>query len=153
MKVNNGTAAGIMLIIIGALCIIFRSNIIYYASLFIGIALFVYGILELCNDRTTSGILCIIGGLILILLGWFMVAFIFYIIAIALIVIGIVGLVSGGGYTRGGSFFGSPVVRNIIMIVVGALLFINQRAALSAVFIVIGALLLAAGIMVLTESR
>ena len=152
MKMGSKTLTGIIYIVLGILCIILRSDIVLYAALCVGVALFVFGILELTKERVTTGVVCLISGLVLIVLGWLLVSVILYIVAIAAVVIGIVKLTQmPKSNVVNDSIFRPEIFRPVLMILCGILLFVNQRAAVSAVFIAIGILLIIAGIFALAE--
>lgn len=152
MKMGSKTLTGIIYTILGILCLILRSDIVVYAALCVGIALFVFGILELTNGMVTAGVICLISGAVLIILGWLMVSVILYIIAIAAVVIGIVRLTQvPKNNVVNDSLFRPDIYRPVLMILCGILLFVNQRAAVSAVFVAIGILLIVAGIFAMVE--
>lgn len=154
METNSRTIAGIIYIVMGMLCLILRGDIILYAAFCVGTALIVFGIMELVYERTIPGVICLICGLVIMLLGWLMISVILYIIAIAVIVTGIVKLTrlpERAAVNDG--FFRPDILRPVLMIICGILLFVNQAAAVSAVFIVIGILLIVAGIFALMEKN
>jgi uncharacterized membrane protein HdeD (DUF308 family) len=152
MKMGSKTVTGMIYMVLGILCLILRSDIVMYAALCVGIALFVFGILELTKERVTSGVICLICGIAIMILGWLMVSIILYIIAIAAVVIGIVRLTQlPKREAVNDSIFRPDIYRPLLMILCGILLFVNQRAAVSAVFIAIGILLIVAGIFAMVE--
>lgn len=154
MGTNSRTFAGIIYIVMGMLCLILRGDIILCAAFCVGIALAVFGIMELVGERVATGVVCLICGLVITLLGWLMVSLILYIIAISLVVIGIIKLTRLPERTAvNDAFFRPEIVRPVLMILCGVLLFINQGAAVSAIFIVVGILLIVAGIFALIENK
>lgn len=151
---NQATVAGIIYIIFGLLCIIFRGGIISFAAFCAGIALIVFGIVQLVNELVISGTIMLVFGIAILFAGWFMISMIFYMIAIAMIVVGIFKLVEFFKKRAvNDSILRPEGLRPILLTLCGVVFLFNQRGTVSVVFIIVGILLIIAGILSIVENN
>ncbi len=151
---NMTTAAGIMYIIFGLLCIILQSRILLFAAIAIGIVFIVFGIINILMMMIPFGVLLLVLGILIILAGWLMIAVLFFVIAIAMIIIGIQRLVRfNRTKALNDSMLCPECIRAVLLIVIGVLLFFFQKGTVSAMFIIAGILMIIAGIMAIADKN
>ena len=152
---SSTTAAGIIYIIFGLLCIIFQSNIISFIELWAGLALIAFGIINLIKEGIINGLLMIIFGILVLLLGGFVVAVVLYIIAIAAIVIGIqrVCYFSKHRAAVNDSILGPEVLRAILLIIFGVIFLFNQVGTVNVIFIIEGIIMIVSGVCAIADSN
>ena len=152
MRYNSNIFIGIAYIFFGALCLILRSDVIFIAAVCLGITLCVIGITELLRGNIYFGAVSLSIGAVVLILGWLMIWILMYIIAAAIIALGIYKL---NFYLKtravNDPFWCPETIRSILLIVCGVLMFMNIRATVAAIFVMIGILLIAAGITAIID--
>ena len=139
----------IIVIVIGILCIALQNRLLGALMTGIGVLLIVSGLLDLILAKNVVAFVvkAVIGAAI-ILLGWLAVTVVLYIIAVLMVIYGILGILQ---------ILANPIAnvglkilalfRPILNVVVGVCLFFNQGGTMAWVFIVVGILLVADGIL------
>ena len=144
MRYSSNIFIGMAYMFFGALCLLLRSDVIFIAAVCLGVVLCVIGITELLQGNLYFGIVGLAIGTVVLILGQFMIWIMLYIIAIAIIAFGIYKL---NLYFR----TSAETIRAILLIVCGVLIFLNLKATVTAIFVIIGILLIAAGIMAIID--
>ena len=152
MRYSSNIFVGIAYIFFGALCLVLRSDVIFIAAVCLGVTLCVLGITELLRGNIYFGVISLSIGAAVLILGWLMIWILLYIIAAAIIALGIYKL---NLYLKtravNDPFWCPETIRAILLIVCGVLMFMNIRATVAAIFVIIGVLLIAAGIMAIID--
>ena len=152
MRYSSNIFIGMAYMFFGALCLLLRSDVIFIAAVCLGVVLCVIGITELLQGNLYFGIVGLAIGTVVLILGQFMIWVMLYIIAIAIIAFGIYKL---NLYFRtravNDPFWCAETIRAILLIVCGVLMFLNLKATVTAIFVIIGILLIAAGIMAIID--
>lgn len=144
---GNEILTAVALIVIGALFMIYKSEIISIAMSLIGFTLIALGVIDIVRSFTVSGVVKIVLGLLVLLAGWMFVAIALYILGAFLLVAGVSELLALTKVKI--KKITLPVAMHIaqpvIYILVAICLFFNQGGALSWVFTVSGLFLMLDG--------
>lgn len=144
---GNEILTAVALIVIGALFMIYKSEIISIAMSLIGFTLIALGVIDIVRSFTVSGVVKIVLGLLVLLAGWMFVAIALYILGAFLLVAGVSELLALTNVKI--KKITLPVAMHIaqpvIYILVAICLFFNQGGALSWVFTVSGLFLMLDG--------
>lgn len=148
---GNEIITAVALIVIGALFMIYKSEIISIAMSLIGVTLIVLGVLDIVRKNTMSGIVKMVFGALVLAAGWLFVTLALYILGACLLVAGIGQLyrLSKIKVKKITLPYAMHFVQPIIYILVAVCLFFNQGGALSWVFTVSGIFLIIDGIVAL----
>lgn len=140
----NSILLAVLYIVIGILFIAFRSSLLKWALTISGVLAIAYGVYLLLQKQWLNGILFIALGLVLILGGWLFIEFILLIFGIVLIIYGIKDLIFE--FKKGKkSIFG--IIVACLTILAGILLIVSKWVVLDWLFIIIGIVLIADGVM------
>lgn len=146
---GNEILTAVALIVIGALFMIYKSEIISIAMSLIGFTLIALGVIDIVRGFTVSGVVKIVLGLLVLLAGWMFVAIALYILGAFLLVAGVSELLALTKVKI--KKITLPVAMHIaqpvIYILVAICLFFNQGGALSWVFTVSGLFLMLDGVV------
>ncbi len=139
------------LIAIGALFMIYKSEIISIAMSLIGVTFIVTGIIDLLRKLTMSGVIKIVIGALVLVAGWLFITLALYILGACLLVAGISDIcrLSAVKLKKMTLAAAMHYVQPIIYILIAICLFFNQGGALSWVFTVSGLFLIIDGIVAL----
>ena len=139
----------ILSIVVGILCILLQNRILGALMTGIGVLLIVSGVLDLIIVKNViSFVVKAVIGAAIILLGWLAVTVVLYIIAVLMVIYGILGILQV--LSNPLASVGLKILalfRPILNLVVGICLFFNQGGTMAWVFIVVGILLVADGIL------
>ena len=138
-----------ILIIVGALFMIFKGEIISIIMTILGIRMIVRGIFDLMRGYTMGGVINIVFGALILGAGWLFITLALYILAACLLIAGI-GELSGLLKERVKKLNLAVILRiaqPVIYILVAICLFFNQGGAISWVFTVAGLFLIVDGIL------
>ena len=138
-----------ILIIVGALFMIFKGEIISIIMTILGIRMIVRGIFDLMRGYTMGGVINIVFGALILGAGWLFITLALYILAACLLIAGI-GELSGLLKERVKKLNLAVILRiaqPFIYILVAICLFFNQGGAISWVFTVAGLFLIVDGIL------
>ncbi len=152
-KIDTRLFPGILSVALGIMFITLKGGVIGIVLTLIGIAAIAMGISDFLNKQTTPAVIkCVIGILILVL-GWVLIDIAIYIIAGAFIVFGIFQIISAiklaerCAFTQKAMLFVKPVVT----FAAGLCLFFNKNGMIDWLFIIVGALILAQGVISILE--
>lgn len=150
-KIGNDLITAVALIVIGALFIIYKSEIISIAMSIIGVTLIVLGIVDAVRKFVVSGVVKIAFGLLVLVAGWLFITLALYILGAFLLIAGITELykLTKVKIKKMSLPVAMHIAQPIIYILVAICLFFNQGGALSWVFTVSGIFLIIDGIVAL----
>ena len=141
-KKDNGLLASILYIIIGALLIIFRNEMLSWAMTIGGIFFLVFGVLELIKKNWIGGAVSIIIGIVILILGWAVVDIVLLVLGILLAIKGVVALFAAFGSKQNKLI---KIVSAVLTVVVGLLVAFGNVAAWMV--ILAGAMLIVDGVV------
>ena len=141
-KSNSNLFAALLYIVIGALLIIFRNEMLQWAMTIAGIFFVVSGVLEFLKNHLISGIVSLIIGIAILVLGWTIASIVLLVLGILIGIKGIVGLIAILSKKRKNIF---DILFPIITIAVGAVVAFGN--ALGYIVIIGGALLIIDGVI------
>ncbi len=141
-KSDNALINAALYILVGALLCIFRAGVLEWAMTAIGIVLIVMGVLNIIKKELVEGIVMAGIGVVVILGGWLFVDIILLVLGVALAIKGVLDLVKTLNDRNIPTMAGS-----IITVVVGIMLVISKWALLDWLFIIIGLVLIADGVL------
>lgn len=135
-------------IVLGALFIILKKDVISIAMTIIGALLVVEGVFSIIKKAIAYGVIMIIIGALIITFGWLYAIIVIYIASALLLIYGVFELIL---YLRAKV---KPVwlVSPILKIVVAILLLFNQKGTLDWIFIVCGVILCLEGVFSLIDT-
>ena len=146
-KKDNGLLTSVLYIVIGALLIAFRNEMLGWAMTIAGIFFLVFGILELVKTNIVSGIVSIIIGVVVLVLGWTIVDIVLLVLGILLAIKGVIALIGAFGSRK------NKVLKIIVALLTVAVgLIIAFGNALGYVVIIAGAMLIVDGVFGLIVS-
>ncbi len=152
-KIDSRIFSGIISVVLGIMFITLKGGVIGIVLTIIGLAAIAMGISDFVNNQTTPAIIkCIIGILILVL-GWVLVDIALYVVAGAFIVFGIYQIASAVKLAN----LCAPsqkvllFVKPVATLLAGLCLFFNKNGVIDWLFIIIGALILAQGVISILE--
>ena len=146
---GNEIVMASILVIVGALFMIFKGEIISIIMTILGIRMIVRGIFDLMRGYTMVGVVNIVFGALILGAGWLFITLALYILAACLLIAGI-GELSGLLKERVKKLNLAVILRiaqPVIYILVAICLFFNQGGAISWVFTVAGLFLIVDGIL------
>ena len=144
---GNEIVMASILVIVGALFMIFKGEIISIIMTILGIRMIVRGIFDLMRGYTMGGVINIVFGALILGAGWLFITLALYILAACLLIAGI-GELSGLLKERVKKLNLAVILRiaqPVIYILVAICLFFNQGGAISWVFTVSGLFLIVDG--------
>lgn len=144
---GNEIVMASILVIVGALFMIFKGEIISIIMTILGIRMIVRGIFDLMRGYTMGGVVNIVFGALILGAGWLFITLALYILAACLLIAGI-GELSGLLKERVKKLNLAVILRiaqPVIYILVAICLFFNQGGAISWVFTVSGLFLIVDG--------
>ncbi len=140
-KKDNGLLTSILYIVIGALLIIFRNEMLQWAMTIAGIFFLVFGVLELIKLNWLGGAVSIIIGIVVLILGWTVVDIVLLVLGILLAIKGVIALFGAFGSKNNKVL---KIVMAILTVVVGLIIAFGN--ALGYVVIIAGAMLIVDGV-------
>lgn len=152
-KIDSRIFSGIISVVLGIMFITLKGGVIGIVLTIIGLAAIAMGISDFVNKQTTPAtVKCVIGILILVL-GWVLVDIALYVVAGAFIVFGIYQIVSAVKLVN---LCAPPqkvllFVKPVATLLAGLCLFFNKNGVMDWLFIIIGALILAQGVISILE--
>lgn len=144
---GNEIVMASILVIVGALFMIFKGEIISIIMTILGIRMIVRGIFDLMRGYTMGGVVNIVFGALILGAGWLFITLALYILAACLLIAGI-GELSVVMRERDKRMNFPAILRiaqPVIYILVAICLFFNQGGAISWVFTVSGLFLIVDG--------
>lgn len=151
---KNSIITLIALIVLGALLIILKSDVISFALTLIGIALILAAMIDFSQQMTHIGVVKAVAGIVVIIFGWVFVSVALYILAIVLIIQGVFQIIDTyrlrsvmpKGIRKTFSYL-SPVAS----VLAGICLMFYQGGTISWIFVLSGLLLVIEGILSLAN--
>lgn len=153
-RLGNDIVTAIALIVIGALFMIYKSEVISIAMSLIGVTLIVLGIVDAVRKFVVSGVVKIVFGVLVLAAGWLFISLALYILGAFLLIAGISELynLTKIKIKKISLPVAMHIAQPIIYILVAICLFFNQGGALSWVFTVSGLFLIIDGVVALIGS-
>ena len=144
---GNDTITAIALIVIGALFMIYKSEVISIAMSLIGFTLITLGVVSVVKQFVVSGVIKIVFGVLVLTAGWLFIKLALYILAAFLLIAGISELypMANVKIKKITLPIALHIAQPVIYILVAICLFFNQGGALSWVFTVSGLFLIIDG--------
>ena len=150
-RFGNDIVTAVALIVIGALFMIYKSEVISIAMSLIGAVLIVLGIVDITRQFVVSGVVKIVFAVLVLAAGWMFITLALYILGALLLIAGISELynLSKVKIKKITLPIAMHIAQPIIYILVAICLFFNQGGALSWVFTVSGLFLIIDGVVAL----
>lgn len=149
MKKDSRLFLRIGMILLGLLFIVKRSGVIHSALTLIAAILVFSAVFDFIKKQTSSGIVKGVIALAVMIFGWMFVELAFSLIAVLLLFYGIVQLVQTVKQKPKGYL---PYAVPIFSLVAGCCLLFNQGGTVDWIFVVVGIVLIAEGILSLIRS-
>ncbi len=148
MKKKDQWITAIGYIAIGVMCLVFRAALLNWLMTVAGIVLIVLGVMNILKKDYPQAVGQLVVGLLIILGGWLFVE-------LMLIVLGVLVLVSGLQtlFTSKRKLTPKEWATTIVTIVFGAFLIVSKWVMLDWIFIIIGVLIIAEGVLRLVEKK
>lgn len=140
-KSDNGLLTSVLYIVIGALLIVFRNEMLEWAMTIAGIFFLVFGVLELIKLNFLGGAISIIIGIVVLILGWTVVDIVLLVLGILLAIKGVIALIGAFGSRKNKVL---KIVLALLTVVVGLIVAFGN--ALGYVVIIAGAMLIVDGV-------
>lgn len=140
--------------IAGILFMVMKGEIISITLTLLGVGAIVLGIMDFTGHKMASGFIKVISGATITLLGWAFVHIALTIISLILITYGLFQLISNlklDGYELSGRQMMRTYGKPICGIVAGSCLLLNRGGTVDSVFVLVGIVFVANGIMWLSE--
>ena len=147
---NNKLFRALMYIVLGALFIILKGEVISIAMTAVAFYLIVTGILALSKKMTNTGVIYLVCGLIVLFFGWVFVSVAVYVIAALLLIYGIIQLINVSKLRIKGF---KKYLEPILNIVIGLCFLLNLGNTIDWIFYVLGILFIVEGILTLLFSK
>ena len=147
---NNKLFRALMYIVLGALFIILKGEVISIAMTAVAFYLIVTGILALSKKMTNTGVIYLVCGLIVLFFGWVFVSVAVYVIAALLLIYGILQLINVSKLKIKGF---KKYLEPILNIVIGLCFLLNLGNTINWIFYVLGILFIVEGILTLLFSK
>ena len=147
---NNKLFRALMYIVLGALFIILKGEVISIAMTAVAFYLIVTGILALSKKMTNTGVIYLVCGLIVLFFGWVFVSVAVYVIAALLLIYGILQLINVSKLRIKGF---KKYLEPILNIVIGLCFLLNLGNTIDWIFYVLGILFIVEGILTLLFSK
>ena len=146
---GNEALTSLALVLIGALFMIFKGEVISIAMSLIGFTLIALGIYDIVRKFTMSGVVKIAFALLVMVAGWLLINLALYILGAFLFVAGAWQLYAlwNMRFKRINLAIAMHIAQPVIYILVAICLFFNQGGAISWVFTVSGLFLLIDGLL------
>ena len=150
-KIGNDLVTALALILIGALFMIYKSEVISIAMSIIGVTLIILGVVDSVRKFVVSGVVKIAFGVLVLAAGWLFITLALYILGAFLLIVGVSELykLTKVKIKKMTLPMAMHIVQPIIYILVAICLFFNQGGALSWVFTVSGLFLVIDGVVAL----
>lgn len=143
---NYGSTAvtAVLYMAVGVLFFIFRSGMLNVPMTVAGVAFIVAGIVSLVNKALISGVFYMIIGALVLLCGWLFVEVVLLVFGVLLFARGLLDLVAS--FKVNSAF---ALIASALTIVAGVMLVVSKWAMLDWIFVVLGVLFFADGVMAL----
>ena len=92
-KLKNNLSSPILYIILGALLVIFKSQMLSWAMTIAGVCCIIMGIIDLAKGRTKSGIFNAALGVIILVVGWTILNIVLLVLGVLIAAKGVIDLV------------------------------------------------------------
>ena len=155
MKKSEKIIAAVIAMTVGVLLIALQGDFISILMTIAGLALIVWGIIDLCLRRLSFGVVKIVSGLLAIVCGWTLIEAVLYIAAALSLIAGILLLcdklkkkIACSGFLRTALEYAVP----IMLILLGILFLFHQTLPIIFVFISGGAVIVLEGAILLTNA-
>ena len=150
-KTESGLITAAALIVVGALFIIFKGEVISITMSIIGIALVVLGVADMLKKYIVSGAIKLALGALVLVAGWLFISLALYVLGAFLLIAGVSDLyaLTKLKIKRISFPVALRIAQPVIYILVAVCLFFNQGGAISWVFTVSGIFLIVDGIVAL----
>ncbi len=149
MKKDSQLFLRIGMIVLGALFVVKRSGVIHSALTVIAAILVLSAVFDFIKKQTSSGVVKGIIALCVMVFGWLFVELAFYLIAVLLMFYGVVQLVQTAKQKPNGYL---PYAVPVFSLIAGCCLLFNQGGTIDWIFVVVGMVLIAEGILALVRS-
>lgn len=141
-KLDSNILNAILYIAVGILFCIFRSGLLGWLMTIVGIIFVINGVIRFINSDMVAGIVSAVIGVVVILGGWLFVDIVLLVFGILVIIKGVTDLIDA---------VKSKVTANIITacvtLAVGILLIISKWALMDLLFIILGVIFIANGVL------
>ena len=150
-KMENGLVTAATLILVGALFVIFKGEVVSIAMSIIGLALVILGVVDALKKYVVSGVIKIALGALVLMAGWLFISLALYVLGAFLLIAGVSELYAFTKLKikRLSLPVALRIAQPVIYILVAICLFFNQGGAISWVFTVSGIFLILDGTVAL----
>lgn len=147
-KIGLNFSSPILYIVLGALLVIFRSQMLNWAMTIAGIFFVVMGVLDINKKKNSSGVINLVIGIAILVLGWTMLQIVLLVLGVLLAIKGVMELLD---VLKRRNKNALQLVSPILTIVIGIALAFGD--ALGDLIAIIGVLLIADGLLSLLGSK
>ena len=147
-KSKLGLSSPLLYIVLGALLVIFKSQMLSWAMTIAGIFFLVMGIIDLTKGRTMAGSINIIIGVAILVLGWLVLNVVLLVLGVLIAIKGVTELIDVLKRKRRNII---QLLFPILTIVIGVSLALGD--ALGDIIAIVGILLIVDGILGLVGSK
>lgn len=140
MKIDKRVLNALLHIVVGALLVAFRDQIVNWILTAVGVVFIINGIIQVINKYTTAGIVYIAIGAVIIVCGWTLVW-------IAMLVFGAMLILSALADYSKSKKDKVDLTKLLVSVIVGGLLIFCGFETISWLFVVIGVALILEGIL------
>lgn len=141
-KLDSNILNAILYIAVGILFCIFRSGLLGWLMTIVGIIFVINGVIRFINSDTVAGIISAVIGVVVILGGWLFVDIVLLVFGVLVIIKGVTDLIDAVK-----SKVTASIITACVTLAVGILLIISKWALMDLIFIILGAVFIANGIL------
>ncbi len=155
MKKTEKIIVAVLTIALGILLVVLKADIVSILMTVLGVALIVFGIMDIFEKLIPPSIVKIVAGALIILCSWVFVGAVLYVVAAALLVLGILSIYEKIKTHVQCMTFWQTVCNyatSVLFIVIGVLLLFNEGDGAKWVFICSGILTVLQGGLVLLDA-
>lgn len=153
MKIDQRLIPGVASVALGILFITLKGGVIGIVLTVIGLLAVAMGVSDIINKKNAAASVKIVIGVLVLVLGWVFVDIALYVVAGVLIAFGVSQIVSAIKLSElcNATQRSLMLVKPIITLAAGLCLFFNKSGMIDWIFIIVGALVLAQGVISVLE--
>ena len=155
MRKTEKIIVAVLTMALGVLLVVLKADVISILMTVLGVALIVFGIIDLLDKRIPPAVIKAVSGALIILCSWVAVGVVLYVVAAVLLVLGILTLYEKIKVSAHCIVLWQTVCHyatSILFIVIGILLLFNKNNGAEWVFVVSGICTVLQGGLVLLDA-
>jgi uncharacterized membrane protein HdeD (DUF308 family) len=155
MKIDEAKLSGLLSIALGILFIVMKQDVITAAMGVLGFVFILSAIIDFVQKAYPFGVIKAAMGVALIIFGFTLVSFALYVFAVLIIIFGFLQIIGIKALAKDKPKFLQILIysKPVTLCLAGICLLVSQGGALSFAFTLTGILLVASGILLITENR